>query len=254
MSEWECGCPVCCALVRTVRACPFQLPFKCVCLCLSDGQSKHPWVGVVCASLSRCSALQWVTWLPCTLPHCRLYTLSYPFSCLRLQPSLCRSPVTPPPPTLSSSLIPSSAPLSAFPSPHCSHSLILEPIDLQSEWANGARVDILQCDLGACKMRGESGGKRRRGWSVREKVWKEEGLSKESKTQMMYESLSGKLGAKMHTDWPAQGFRTFSQTFLITNLTGRDQMHQRDETQLSLSGKIVIPSFIVPVTCHHRLM
>lgn len=61
MSEWECGCPVCCALVRTVRACPFQLPFKCVCLCLSDGQSKHPWVGVVCASLSRCSALQWVT-------------------------------------------------------------------------------------------------------------------------------------------------------------------------------------------------
>lgn len=160
----------------------------------------------------------------------------------------------PPTPTLSSSLIPSSAPLSAFPSPHCSHSLILEPIDLQSEWANGARVDILQCDLGACKMRGESGGKRRRGWSVREKVWKEEGLSKESKTQMMYESLSGKLGAKMHTDWPAQGFRTFSQTFLITNLTGRDQMHQRDETQLSLSGKIVIPSFIVPVTCHHRLM
>lgn len=60
-------------------------------------------------------------------------------------------------------------------------------------------MDTLQRDLGVYKPRG-------RDWSVREIVWKEEGPSEESKTQMMYESLSGKTGAKMHKDWLVQCF------------------------------------------------
>lgn len=90
-----------------------------------------------------------------------------------------RSPVTPPSLicTLWSHVISSSSPLSAFILfSVCSYSLILEPIDLQSEWPSGARVGILQRDLGACKPRGAEG-----------RVWAER--------------LSGKVGAIMHADW-----------------------------------------------------
>lgn len=74
---------------------------------------------------------------------------------------------------------------------------------------------------------GKRGGWRGRQGGVRERE-KEEGLSEEHNTQMLYESLSG----KMHADWPVQCVRPLSRTFRITNLAGTDRMHQKDETQL----------------------
>lgn len=213
-------CPVCCALVRTMRACPFQLPFKCVCACQMDSLRTRGWVLYVpvCLAAQHCSG-----WRDShALSHTADFTRSHGLSCLRLQPSLCRSPVTPLHP--SSSLIPSSAPLSAFPSPRCPHSLILEPIDLQSEWANRARADILQCDLGACKTRGE-GGKKVGVWEI--KYGKRKGWARNPKLKWCMRVSLGKREPKKHTDWPAQCSRPLSRTFLITNLTGMDQ---RDET------------------------
>lgn len=47
-------------------------------------------------------------------------------------------------------------------------------------------------------------------------------------------------------------------TFLIANLTGTAQMHEKDETQMSHTSiclsHVVIASITVPVTCHLWLM
>lgn len=88
------------------------------------------------------------------LPHCRPNRLSIYFLLIALLSSI--------PHTQTSHslhcLIPSSAPLSTFHSPDCCHSLTLEHIDLQPEWAGRPRLDIQQCDLGAC-MPGRKGGR-----------------------------------------------------------------------------------------------
>ena len=209
-------CPVCCALVRSVRACPFQLPFKCVsvrvCVCLSDGQSKHPWVGVyvpVCLAAQHCSG-----WRDSrALSHTADFTRSHSLSCLRLQPSLCRSPVThhpSPPPSLVSSH-------ALFRSHVCLPLSSL--LSFTDTWAHWFAVWMGQRSL--------SGYPAVWPWSVqaRRRLECERGsMERGSKTQMMSESLSGKMGAKMDTDWPEQRYRALSRT---------DQLPYRDETLLS---------------------
>lgn len=126
--EWVGVCvPVCCAWEQTVRM-SISAPVwsMCVTLCLSDGQSKHPWVGAVCASLSRCSALQWVTWLLCSSPHCSLCTLSYlAFFICPPPPSFYRYPVVSPP---------FSSPMFAFNPPHSSLCTHLSFTDTWAHW------------------------------------------------------------------------------------------------------------------------
>lgn len=153
--EWVGVCvPVCCAWEQTVRM-SISAPVwsMCVTLCLSDGQSKHPWVGAVCASLSRCSALQWVMWLLCSSPHCSLCTLSYlaSFVCPP-PPSFYLYPVVSPPLFLSHVCLQPSPLLSLH------SSLIHRYLSPLICSLNGpVQADILQRDL--AKPKGEVGRK-----------------------------------------------------------------------------------------------
>lgn len=153
-----------CVVCITERACPFKH------VRLSDGRSKHPWVGVtqhvpVSLVARHCSG---VTWLPCahTVSHTADFTGSHPlflaYASSRRSVALLSLPPPPPHPSIFLHSLVSYHVFFRFPvcrPPFLAAliHLILEPIDLQSEWASRPRVDSLQCDLGACEPSGEGG-------------------------------------------------------------------------------------------------
>lgn len=131
---------MCCALEHTVRACPFQFPFKCVYACQMDSLSTRGWVLYVplCLAAQHCSG-----WRDShALSHTADFTRSHALSCLRLQPSFCRSPVTPPPdpPFYLHSLVSSH---SFFHSPECLHPLLCLLL-FTDTWANWFAVWMAQ--------------------------------------------------------------------------------------------------------------
>lgn len=200
--------PVSCAWAQTVRmSVSTRVWSMCVTLCLSDGQSKYSWVGAVCASLSRCSALQWVTVLSSSLQT--LHTLIPTFF----------SSAPPPPP-----------PCNLF--HYFSPSVCLQPRALLAQHSslihrylsplicslNGpVEADILQNDLASPQEKGEKRGGWRGRWVGKyggvegggvKRVWN-------LKLKWMHESPSVKNGS-------LNAYRlAWSRTHLMSSLTGQ---------------------------------
>lgn len=182
-------CPVCSA-----RACPF-----------------HPLLMFICAYLSCSSALQWVTWLPCTLPHSRFYTL--PWLSLLTHPAVTLSP--PPSSTLISSLVP----LLCIPSPPFTALICWYLRALICSLNGPAEPEWISCSVWPWRMQAKVSRKRKLRF---DKVWNR-------KLRWCRRVSLGKIGDKIHIDLPAQRINSSSRTFVV----GADQLYQRDYANLS---------------------